>query len=104
MSNNKFGPVNRRPCASLSIDPAYSDPRAMVAAMLDAGHRAIAAVARGGVWEGEADIVIGPEAEAEAERSSLLWRRVARHFQFQRRDPMRSPPHIADDPARSVPS
>lgn len=76
------GRTGGRPRVGLfAIEAQFTEASAVVAAMASAGNRAVAAVAAGAFWEDEDDLVIGLGARAEAERSSLLWGRVARHFQ-----------------------
>lgn len=67
----------------IEVDSALTRPKAIVAALLAAGHAAIARVADGAVWEEESDIVIEPTIQAHAERMALIWQRTAQHLQSQ---------------------
>jgi hypothetical protein len=96
------GMRNSRPAAltTIEIDPALTRPSAIVAAMLGAGHAAIAGAA-GATWEGEEGLAFAPEVAAHAGRMALLWQRTARHLQYREQRTRRSRPQKPGDPAQS---
>ena len=68
------------------IPDDISRPHAVIAAMMAAGHSAVAAVADGATWEGEEDIGITGSATAHARRMAVIWQRAADHLQGVERD------------------
>lgn len=105
------GPTDRVPTdkvptrlATVEVDGALTQPSALVAAMLGAGHAAIARIAAGSVWEDETGLVFPPGVEAHAERMALLWQRTARHLQCREGNARQSRAHCSSDPERSGPS
>lgn len=88
--------------STLEIDPALTRPKAIVAAMIAAGHAAIARVAAGATWESEWDIVLDSGLEAHAGRMALIWQRTAQHLECQRPRASRLLPHSPAGPERIV--
>ena len=89
----------------LEIDPAYRDRHAIVAALQAAGHRAIAQVAKGAVWECDSDIAIDPSTGEHAERLALIWQRAADHLEGSEAAAIRAGSgRGAGAPARNAPA
>lgn len=73
--------------ATVEIEPEFRDRRAIIAALLAAGHKAIELICAGAAWEDEGRMALAPQARAHAGRMALLWQRTARHLQHQAQRP-----------------